>query len=154
MRKIIFAILLIVAAGLFQNTGIFSVWGIKPDLLLAVMVAVSLFIDSFAWYLFLVVLSVISVRFQSGFQPELLVFSFLLISVYGARRLLPWRPSVTNCFLVACGTILFYLLADASYLLGFPLAVAGEIIYTALFSILVYDFFRSLGDNEEQIFKR
>lgn len=153
MRKLISAILLVVMAGLLQNTGFFSLWGIKPDLLLAVMVAVSLFIDSFSWYLFLVVLSAILVRFQSGFQPELLVFVFLLISIYGARRLLPWRPSVANCFLIACATILFYMLADASYLFGFPLAVAGEIIYTTLPCILVYDFFRRLGDNEEQIFK-
>lgn len=154
MKRIILAVLLVVAAGLLQNTGLFSVWGVKPNLLLAVMIAVSLFIDSFPWYLLLVVLSVILSRFEAGFRPELLVFSFLLIAAYGVRRLLPWRPSVANCFLVAVSVILFYLLADAPYLFGAPLVVVWEIIYSTLFCVLVYDIFRQLGDNEDQIFRR
>ncbi|MDP1719217.1 MAG: hypothetical protein Q8L24_02210 [bacterium] len=154
MRKIILAGLLVVLAGLIQNTDLFSIWGIKSNLLLAVMIAVSLFIDSFSWYLLLVLLSVILVRFGVGFRPELLVMAFLLITAYWMRRVLPWRPSIVNCFLVAVTTILFYLLADASYLFDAPFAVAGEIVYSILFCILIYDFFRYLGDNEEQIFRR
>ncbi len=154
MKKFVLALTLIVVSGLIQNTGFFLAFGIKPNLLLAVLVAASFFMESFAAYLGLLAGALFFLRFESGFRPELLAFAVLAVSVFLVNRLLPWRQSVNNLVLAALFVILFYALADISYLWTNLAAVVGEIIYTSIFSILFYDLFRQLSDNEDNIFKR
>lgn len=154
MKRFILAVGLLLLAGLIQNTGFFSVFGIKPNLMLAVLVAASFFAESFLIFLFLVAESLLFLRFGSGFQLELLVWTFLMSVVYFVGRVLPWRRSVNNLVLISVVTILFYLIVEFSYLAVAPLAVLGEIFYTSIFGFLIYDLFKQLGDNEENIFKR
>ncbi len=154
MRKFLLALLLVVLAGLIQNTGLFLVFGVKPDLLLAVLVAASFFLESFWAHLLLLALSVLLLRFESGFRPELLVFAFLAASVFLVSRRLPWRRSVSNFILIVAGVVIFYALADTAYLFNNIISVAAEIIYTGVFGVLFYDLFRQLGNNEDNIFKR
>lgn len=154
MRRFLLVSLLILSSGLVQNTGLFSIFGIKPNLLLAVLIAGSFFIDSLPVFWVLLLESVIFLRFESGFQLELLVWVALLCAAYFAERAFPWRRSVNNLVLIATVTALFYLITDIDYLVGVPLAVLGEVFYTSIFGVLFYDIFRQLGDNEENIFKR
>ncbi|MDO8466902.1 MAG: hypothetical protein Q7S83_02050 [bacterium] len=154
IKRTILAATLVPLAGLLQNTGLFSVLGIKPNLLLAVLVAASFFVTSFPVFIFLVVESILFLRFESGFQLDLLIWVFLLAIFYFIGRVLPWRQSVNNLALAASAIIIFYLIADFGYLIGAPLAVGMEIFYTSIFSLLFYDLLRQLGDNEENIFKR
>lgn len=154
MMKIFLALTLVLVAGLLQNSGFFSVFGIQPNLLWAVLVAASFFIESFPAYLLLLATSIVLLRFESGFRPELLVFGFLAVSVFLTNRRLPWRRSVNNLALISVGVVLFYAIVDAAYLFGNLLPVAVEIVFTAIFGILFYDLFRQFGDNEKNIFKR
>ncbi len=154
MRKFLLAIALVVFAGLIQNTGLFLIFGIRPNLLLALLVACSFFMESFAAYLGVLLGAIFFLRFESGFRPELLIFAVLAVSVFLVGRLLPWRQSVNNLVLTVIFVVLFYALADISYLWTGALAVAGEIVYTSIFGILFYDLFRQLVDNEDNIFKR
>ncbi len=154
MRNFLLAVLLVALAGLVQNTSLFSIFGTKPNLLLAVLVAASFFIDPLPAFWVLALESMLFLRFESGFQLELLIWIFLLSVAYFVGRVLPWRQSVNNLALVFSAIIVFYLIVDFGYLIGAPLPVLGEIFYTLIFSVLFYDFFRQLGDNEKNIFKR
>ncbi|MDP3014856.1 MAG: hypothetical protein Q8N28_00305 [bacterium] len=115
--KLFSLILLVGLLTFFQVLG-FSVFGVKPNLALAVVVAASFFIASFWEGFLLVVLAVLILKFSPGFAPEILVFALIGVGALIVKNYLPWRNFLNNLFLVVAGTFIFYLILSPNLILS------------------------------------
>ncbi len=134
-------LLLLLLAGLLQNTEALSFFGIKPNLLLAMTIAASFFVSEMALYLFLVVAAVFLLKFSGGVELESLVFALAAVSAAWLGGRLHWRPDFNNLVLVAGGTLLFYLIADASYLVASWPQVLLELVYNLAVGMVLFKSF-------------
>ena len=139
--KLIAAILIFVLAGLFQNTGFFSIFGIKPNLLLAALVALSFFVKDILVYSSFILAAVILLFFQSGIMAEQLVLALIGLAAFPVGRRLPGSPLFNNLLMVGAGTILFYLFVAPSFLISAWPAVIGELVYNLLWGFIFFNIF-------------
>ena len=134
-------ILLVGLLTFFQVLG-FSVFGVKPNLALAVVIAASFFIASFWEGFLLVALAALILKFSPGFTAEILVFALIGVGALIVKNYFPWRNFLNNLFLVVAGTFIFYLILSPDLILSAIFAkelflnlVAGISIF-ALLSIM------------------
>ena len=125
-------------AGFLQNTNLLNISDIKPNLTLTVLIALSFFTANFFYYLILVLVAGIFLRFELTFETVNIVFTFLTLSVYWLEGKLPGRPFFNNILLVAGSTLIFYALADFSFLTSYPLTVFSEMLYNVILGALVF----------------
>ncbi|MEK7590266.1 MAG: hypothetical protein AAB454_00985 [Patescibacteria group bacterium] len=131
MRKLILFILLVAAASIIQNTQLFSVYGIKPDITLVVLLTAIPFVTNFLDYLILVFSAGILLQAPAGF---LIVSS----AAYLIGRRLIWRQSLNNAILIISATIVFYLLSAPLFLYKNWNVVLAEIIYNLILGGVFY----------------
>lgn len=128
-------ILLVGLLTFFQVLG-FSVFGVKPNLALAVAVASSFFIASFWEGFLLVALAVLILKFSPGFTPEILVFALIGVGAIIFKNYLPWRNFLNNLFLVVAGTFVFYLILSPNLILS--AIFAKELFLNFIAGILIF----------------
>ncbi len=141
MRKLAILLPIILLAGLFQNTGVFNIFGVKPNLLLAVLIPAIFFLDQILVVVAALALALLVSDFRAGFAGESAALALLILIVPIFGRRLPWNPFINNMVLVGGSTILFYLLTSPAYIADAPLAVLGEILYNSLLAAIFYNLF-------------
>ncbi|TSC82996.1 MAG: hypothetical protein G01um101419_349 [Parcubacteria group bacterium Gr01-1014_19] len=143
MRKLAILLPIILLAGLFQNTGVFNIFGVKPNLLLAVLIPAIFFLDQILAVAAALAIALLVSDFRAGFAGESVVLALLILIVPVFGRRLPWNPFINNMVLVGAATIVFYLLTGPAYIVSSPLGVLGEIFYNSLFAAIFYNLFNS-----------
>lgn len=139
--RLLAATLIFILAGLFQNTGFFSIFGIKPNLLLTAVIALSFFVSDFLIYSSFVIMGAILLAFTGGFWAEQLIFAALALAIFPICRYLRWQPIFNNLLLIGAGTILFYLLSSPTFLMTNWLFVAGELVYNLVWGVIFFELF-------------
>ena len=109
MKNLILFILLIITASLIQNSYLFNFYGIKPNIVLVVLLTAIPFMVHFLDYLILIFLAGVLLQASAAF----LAVSF---GAYFFGNYLPWRQSLNNLTVIACATIVFHLLAAPAFL--------------------------------------
>ena len=135
--------LTVFVSGLLQNTNILNVYGIKPNITLAVLIAASFFLADFLVYLAAVLFVIVILIFQGSFQAEQLILGLLAIAAFFAEKQLHWRPILGNLVLIGAGTVIFYLLSSPAFLIGNPALVLGELAYNLFLGIIFFKIFES-----------
>jgi hypothetical protein len=147
--RLFILILLVGALSFIQVLG-FSVFGVKPNLALAVVVAVSFFIVNGQWSIIkgflLVVLAALILKFSPGFTPEILVFALTGVGALIIKNYLPWRNFLNNLFLVVAGTFIFYLILSPNLILS--AIFAKELFLNIVAGISIFAFLSFLRQNE------
>ena len=141
-RRFLLVLLIVLLAGVLQNTHFLNLAGVKPNLLLVVLIAASFFIEEATVYILLVLIAAILLKFQASLELELVVFALLALAAGLIGKRLHWLPIFNNLVLVAGATVLFYLLTEPAYLVGSLGAVGIELVYNLFFGIV---FFKLLG---------
>lgn len=131
-KRLIVAVILILVAGVLQNTSLLELGGVRPNVALAVLITLTIFINETLSYLVLVLLAGILLRFESGFELVNLVFAGVALLVFFLHRRLPGRAFLSNLILIALGTLIFHSLADWRFVLLEPLTVFGEMVYNII----------------------
>ncbi len=130
--------LLVVMAGFFQQWSLLTVHGIRANFVMVLLVALSFIPDKFYEYLWLVVLGLFVLKFQSGFDGGLLGTGLIAIAAFWLGREMPWNWIFNNTVLVVIGTLTSYILAKPSFILDGWLVVLGEIIYNLIIGTLLF----------------
>lgn len=138
-------ILLVGLLTFFQVLG-FSVFGVKPNLALAVVIASSFFIASFWEGFLLVALAVLILKFSPGFTPEILVFALIGVGALIFKNYLPWRNFLNNLFLVIAGTFVFYLILSPNLILS--AIFAKELFLNLIAGISIFAFLSLVRQNK------
>jgi len=135
-------ILLVGLLTFFQVLG-FSVFGVKPNLALAVVIAASFFIASFWEGFLLVVLAALILKFSPGFAMEILVFALIGVGAIIIKNYLPWRNFLNNLFLVVAGAFIFYLILSPNLILS--AIFAKELFLNAVAGISIFALLKATG---------
>lgn len=139
--KLIVAILIFVLAGLFQNTHVFAVFGVKPNLLLIALISLSFFIKDIRVYLNFVLASILISSVGGGISTEQIVLAVLTLAVFPAGRYFRWQPTFNNLLIIGVATPIFYLLTAPAFLLSGWQVVSGEIVYNLLWGFVLFEIF-------------
>lgn len=131
MKVLILFILLIAAAGIIQNTQLFSIYGIKPDIVLVILLTAIPFFANFLDYLILILFAGILLQAPVG---------FLIVSAaaYFFGRYFNWRQSLNNGVLIIFATVVFYLLSAPMFLYQNWNIVLAEIGYNLILGGVFY----------------
>lgn len=131
-KLFIFFIIAVALAGLLQTSGTLRPWGIVPNLTLAVLAVAAFFIESIIPFLFLLIISSITLRFEGGMSITLFVFLGIALALFWVRGriLLPGRS--TTLVLIIGGTLLLYLVLDPRFIVQFPAIVFWEFVYNVI----------------------
>jgi len=143
--------LVIVLSGL-QVFG-FSVFGIKPNLALAVIITASFFVENIWQGFLLVALAGLILKFAPGFENEILTLSLIGAGAILIRKYLPWHYFFSNLILIGLGTLIFYVILASNLITS--IIFFEELAFNIIVGIIIFAFLSSLWDNKShEIFLR
>lgn len=129
--------LLVFLASLIQNTDLISFFGVKANLILALVITLGLFIHN-PWHY--IILSIIGTAFlkPSGWDRESLVLLALFIAAPHFKKYLFGQQAFNNIFLILTATTVFYLVVNPGFLISQSAIVLLELIYNLIAGSALY----------------
>lgn len=137
IKNIFVLAVIIVVFGFIQFAGI-EIFGVKPNFILAGLIAVIFFVSDIWQRIFLAVLASLLFKFSPEISNETIVFFMVGILAAIAANNLPARPFTGTLVLTAAGTLLIYLFLFATAI-GSAVFLK-ELAYNLIFSSVVYYF--------------
>ncbi len=108
------SLVLLALASLLQQESFFFIGGIKPNLALALLIALSRFHSSWTGRILLMATTVLFLKFQPGWDPDILIFAFGSLIAILLIDSLPWLQEIS----IILGIVLLTLILN---LTGFEL---------------------------------
>ena len=130
-------LVLIILAVSLQGQEIFIWFGVKPNLILAVLIASALVLD-FSWYLTLLVIGSLGIEFYPGIGR--LTVSMLIAGalIFWLRKRFLAGGAVALLILSIIGTSAVYLILNPSFIFEHFSIFIIEAIYNLIVSVLVF----------------
>ncbi len=128
--------LLITGVLSFLQTTSFTLWGVKPNLVLSFLVAYALWEKDWLMRSALIILSSVIINWSPGLNPTVLLVFFILLAAAAAVDYLGWLPLINGAIAVGGATLLINL--DSLRIS----VLASELIYNCL---LLAGFYYLLG---------
>ena len=124
------------AVAALQQTPLVAAFGIKPNLVLAFLVALAFVVRRGAAYAVFLLFAV-AVLLRQG-TPVLAVLALCLIALatFFCKRIVPWQTRLAAVVCASSATVFFYLITGASFVLAHPGVVGAELVYTGVMSWL------------------
>lgn len=142
MPRLISLILLIAVLTLIQSSG-FSIFGVKPNLSLVAVIAVSFFIAD-AWEGFLLAaIAAFLLKFSPAVARELIVFMVISVGAVLAKNYLPWRRFLNSLILISLATFVFFAFTASQFL--YSAIFWKELLLNLVFGSLVFAFLLFCG---------
>lgn len=130
-NKLALYLFFIVILAVIQGSD-FSVFGVKPNLILAVLVAL-VFLDlSLPAYLFLLTAALFLIRWRPDLDISLLALFVAAVGSRLARSILPWRDGISLLVLIVGSTAVFYFIADPGFIYYQPAIFIQEVLYNTI----------------------
>jgi len=151
IRFFILLFLVILLSGL-QVFG-FSIFGIRPNLALAIIITASFFVENIWQGFLLVVLMTLILKFSPGFESEILALSLIGVGAVLIKKYLPWHYFFSNLILVGLGTLIFYVILASSLITS--VIFFEELAFNIIAGMIIFAFLSLLWDNKlHEIFVR
>ena len=120
--------------------------GFRPDLLLASLITLALFVGP-AELILVLLAAALGLNWQPGLNYELILYLALPVLVFFLRGSLPWQSWFNNLVVVAAAILLFYLALHGTWLWnafrpGFLAAFAGSLLWSAALFRLLHGFLK------------
>ena len=144
MRKLLILFLIVGLLSFLQAFG-FSIFNIKPNLALIAVIASSFFINNFWQGFLLIALAGLILKFAPGFEKEILIFSLIGLGAVSVRNRLPWHQFLVNLFLIATGTLVFYVILAPNLIIS--LIFLKELFLNLIIGILIFAFLNVIWQN-------
>lgn len=152
ISKLIFLILIIGLLAILQSFS-FSVFSIKPDLILAAIIVASFFVENIWQGFLLVAISAFLLKFSPGFEKEILILSLIGTGVIIIKKYLPWHYFFSNLILIGLGTLIFYVILASNLIIS--IIFFEELTFNIIVGMIIFAFLSLLWDNKShEIFLR
>ena len=129
---------LVLAAGFLQHSPLLNAFGVKPNLILIALVALSFVATKAQQYIVLLMVGLAVMQFRDAPETELLALGILAFAAFVVGRRLPWRWIFNNGILLAVATVAFYLLTQSSFLYTHGVSVAVELLLNVFTGTLLF----------------
>ncbi len=132
----VMAVLVIFA--ILQRSPELSWFGVRPNIILSLMVVLGFVVGDFFVYAALAFIAVALIGPAKGFSFEELILLLLFFGLYFVRRYVPMHPLFSAVLLTSGGTLLWYLIVDPGFIAADFIAVLIEMFYNAVIAVLAY----------------
>lgn len=141
-------IVLVFIIGLAQSASLIIFSGVKPNLILAVLV-VLLFSEKEFWkYLVFILISLICLNYSVFISKELAIFGLLMLLAFYFKKYLSENIYLNSFLLVLILTTAFYLIIDYAFIFNDPGLFLWELFYNVLISLVFGFLYKGLHGKE------
>jgi len=141
-------IVLVFIIGLAQSASLIIFSGVKPNLILAVLV-VLLFSEKEFWkYLVFILISLICLNYSVFISKELVIFGLLMLLAFYFKKYLSENIYLNSFLLVLILTTAFYLIIDYAFIFNDPGLFLWELFYNVLISLVFGFLYKGLHGKE------
>jgi hypothetical protein len=135
----------VVLAAALMHAEALRIGNVTPHLLLAVCIVVSFFSENPVFYGVIAIIGASLMRFTPTLFDSVALTTLLVAAlVFLIQRRVVWPGVFGTGLLVIFGVVLQYLILEPSFILVHPMVVAGEILYTGILSLALYELYRFL----------
>lgn len=134
MFRFIASVLIVIVVSLFQLSNYSFIGGIKPDIVLALLVVLSLVYTNWAERMLLILISGIVLKFGGGFDPQNAVFIIFSILSMGAVDKFPF-PKLINAILALLVSTLAINLVHLNFIIFIAEAFYNLVLFLLFFGI-------------------
>ena len=152
-KKFVLVFLLVILFGLLQSTNLVMIAGVKPNLLLVLLIALAFFVEDIWTYGFFILLAGGLLKTQGFFTPDLVVFTVLVMASAWAANTWHALPAANNLILAGAATALFYLLTGPLYIVSNFSAFGIELVCNLVLAFILYQVFDSLCLKENSMLR-
>ncbi len=138
-------VILVGVLSIIQAYGL-SVFGVIPNLALVAVVVSAFFAVNFFEGFFLILFSVLILKFSSGFGIELLVFTLIGAVAVVVAKLIPWHYLVGSLTAVIIAVLFFYAFLNPALILSF--VFVKELFLDIIVSLAVFAFLHILWQDK------
>ncbi|MSR73795.1 MAG: hypothetical protein EXS60_01955 [Candidatus Pacebacteria bacterium] len=124
--------------GYAQASPLFTLFGAKANIVLALAILVAFSFNAFYEYIFLVLVAACGLAAGIGFIQAFLFFAAVFAMAQGARRALPWQPFLVGCMLVIFFSLLTYVSLDWGLMVRLAPPAAREALYNLMVFVALY----------------
>ncbi len=121
-----------------QATPLFTLFGVKVNIALALAVLAAFSFNALREYALLAFAAACGLALGIGFFPALLFFVVIFATTHGVRRVFSWRPLLAGCALVIFFTLLTYFSTDFGLIARLAPRMAREALYNVAAFALLY----------------
>lgn len=121
------------ASGHFLGIG-----GIRPNITLAVLIALCFFIDNLFFYSFLVIFGCIGIRFAPGISIEAVAFALVAMAAFFIKERFVWRSVFGVGILIFLGTFGIYALVQPTFIYQHFWIVIFEAVYNIVLGLAFF----------------
>lgn len=137
-RRLVLVLACALVAGLVQNTGIFSLLGVRPNISMAFLIGCAFFLRTLSLFNTAIATSLLSLEFMTDGAAAVLAMIVAAASAFLLHDRLPGKPLVNLVFLVLAATFFFYAIVDFGYLTREGGIVVGEALYNVLWGVAAF----------------
>ncbi|MHB9019608.1 MAG: hypothetical protein ACYC3G_01885 [Minisyncoccota bacterium] len=146
--KFFLDMILVSIISLSQSLSLVIFNGIKPNLILAVLVVLIFSEKSFWRYTALVMTSLVFLNYSTAISKEIIIFGLLMILAFYFKKYLSENLFLYSFLLTSILTTVFYLLIDARFVINNLNLFFWEIFYNVLIS-LIFGFLYQIGHEKQ-----
>lgn len=129
---------LVFSVAVLQNTALFSVGGIKVNVIMIVLTAYIFIGMTFFDYCLLLFSAVAGLLPSAGWHVSIIAFIAAALGAYVARKLLPFQPWFGYYAILGISSVMLYMIIDWRFVIGMPLLFLQEVFYTMIGGALLY----------------
>ena len=121
-----------------ETTPLFSVFGVKANIILVLALLAAFSVRTFSACAFLVSCATLGLMSGVGFIQSAFFFSAIFLTVQGIRRVVPWQPFLSACVLVLFFSFFTYVSLDWDLMMRSAPQFALEAFYNLIVMSILY----------------
>jgi hypothetical protein len=149
--QVVIFFLLVFLSAVIEQTGLLTVFGIKPNLVLTVAAVCTLFAQDFAAYSWLLFFSLVFVRFEPGISREAISLLGAMLVIFWLKERVVRVATGATLIMVSVATLINTLIVAPSFIYAHPIIVLKEIIYNGCIGLLLAAALRRLYEARSSI---
>jgi hypothetical protein len=127
--KFLADIVLVFLFGLFQGFSLIVFYGVKPNLLIPLLINLMFSVKNFWQYLILILTAMISLKYSEFVGREIIIFGVLMCLVFYFKKYLTDHILLSSFFLIFVLTVVFNLGIDYRFVFGNIKIILLELFY-------------------------
>ena len=136
---VVFSVIAILLAATLQSSHMFGIVGIRPDLVLVVLVVLSFFTESLVVFSLLVLLGSIGIHFEPGISAEPVALAVLSLTGFFIKNRAVWPGLAATGILLFLGTFALYALIEPSFIYNHFTVVLFEAVYNIVLGLVLFE---------------
>lgn len=135
-RIIVF--LLVAVAAWLQNTEMLTLYGVKPNLALVLLIILAGITSSLVFFSSLVIVSVLVLQNVFFVSWPTIVFILLTFLIFFLLKRLPWRTTINIFTTIVLFSVIFLILVEPLFVINNVRVIIQELIYNVILGIILY----------------